>query len=141
MDSFGKTIVDKNQETLENLKTKIGGDNIYETKRSKGNGITDCVKEIETLNSEDRYNNDSVEDIKRKFLDEIEELEEALNKNTSGNDLKILRTEFPDEWINLGEKLAYPYEYFNGINECQKPVNNLKKASVNQKTVVPVMKE
>ena len=27
----------------------------------------------------------------------------------------------------LTKKLAYPYEYFNSIEDYQKPVNNLKK--------------
>ena len=43
------------------------------------------------------------------------------------NDLKILKTVFPDKWKNLTTKLAYPYEIFNSIEEYQKPVNNLKK--------------
>ena len=42
------------------------------------------------------------------------------------NDLKILKTGFPDKWKYLTKKLAYPYEYFNGIDGYQKPVNNLK---------------
>ena len=43
------------------------------------------------------------------------------------NDLKILKTGFPDKWKYLTKKLAYPYEYFNSIEDYQKPVNNLKK--------------
>ena len=43
------------------------------------------------------------------------------------NDLKILKTGFPDKWKNLTKKLAYPYEFFNSIEDYQKPVNNLKK--------------
>ena len=42
-------------------------------------------------------------------------------------DLKILKKEFPDKWKYLTKKLAYPYEYFNSIDDYQKPVNNLKK--------------
>ena len=41
--------------------------------------------------------------------------------------LKILKTGFPDTWKYLTKKLAYPYEYFNNIDDCQKPVDNLKK--------------
>ena len=44
-----------------------------------------------------------------------------------GNDLKILKTGFPDKWKSLTKKLAYPYEYFNSIDDYQKPVDNLKK--------------
>ena len=43
------------------------------------------------------------------------------------NDLKILKTEFPDKWKYLIKNLAYPYEYVNSIDDYQKPVNSLKK--------------
>ena len=43
------------------------------------------------------------------------------------NDLKILKRGFPDKWKYFTKKLAYPYEYFNCIDDYQKPVNNLKK--------------
>ena len=43
------------------------------------------------------------------------------------NDLKILKTGFPDKWKYLTKKLAYPYEFFNCIEDYQKPVNDLKK--------------
>ena len=43
------------------------------------------------------------------------------------NDLKILETEFPDKWKYLTKKSANPYEYFNSIDDYQKPVDNLKK--------------
>ena len=42
-------------------------------------------------------------------------------------DLKLLKTEFPDEWNYLNKKLAYPYEYFNSLDDSQKPVENLNK--------------
>ena len=38
-----------------------------------------------------------------------------------------MKTDFPDKWNYLYEKLAYPYGYFNSINNYQKPVNNSKK--------------
>ena len=43
------------------------------------------------------------------------------------NDLKNLKTPFTDKWKYLTKKLAYPYKFFNSINDYQKPVNNLKK--------------
>ena len=43
------------------------------------------------------------------------------------NDLKLLKTEFPDKWKNLTKKLAYSYEYFKSINDYQKPGEKLKK--------------
>ena len=42
-------------------------------------------------------------------------------------DLKNLKTGFPDKWKYLTENLAYPYEYFNNIDDYQKPLDNLKK--------------
>ena len=43
------------------------------------------------------------------------------------NDLKILKTGFPDKWKYLTKKLACPYEYFNSIDDYQKSVDNLEK--------------
>ena len=51
----------------------------------------------------------------------------GLVKILNEDDFKILKKEFPDKWHYLNEKLAYPYEYFNNINDYQKPDNNLKK--------------
>ena len=54
------------------------------------------------------------------------ELEEALLDYMGENDLKILKTGFPDKWKFLTKKLAYLYEYFKSIDDYQKPVDNLK---------------
>ena len=43
------------------------------------------------------------------------------------NDLKSLKTGFPDKWKHLTKKLAHPYEFFNSIEDYQKSVNDLKK--------------
>ena len=43
------------------------------------------------------------------------------------NDPKILKKGLADKWKYLTKKLAYPYEYFNSIDDYQKPVDNLKK--------------
>ena len=43
------------------------------------------------------------------------------------NDLKIIKKGFPDKWKYLTKKLDYPYEFFNCIEDYQKPVNDLKK--------------
>ena len=40
---------------------------------------------------------------------------------------KFQKTEFPDKWKILTEKLAYPYECFNSIDDYQKPNDNLKR--------------
>ena len=52
---------------------------------------------------------------------------DKLFKNLDENDFKILKKEFPDKWQYLNKKLAYPYQYFNSIDDYQKPVDNLKK--------------
>ena len=65
--------------------------------------------------------------LKKDYPDKIEKLEEALIDYIGENDLKILKTGFPDKWKYLTKKLAYPYEYFNSIEDYQKPVDNLEK--------------
>ena len=52
---------------------------------------------------------------------------DSLVKKLDGDDFKILKKEFPDKWQYLNKKLAYPYEYFNSIEDYKKPVHNLKK--------------
>ena len=41
--------------------------------------------------------------------------------------LLFQKKEFPDKWQFLNKKSAYPYEYFNSIDDYKKPVYNLKK--------------
>ena len=43
------------------------------------------------------------------------------------DDFKIFRKEFPDKWQYLNKKLAYPCQYFNTIDDYQKPVDKLKR--------------
>ena len=65
-----------------------------------------------------------------RFIDSYRFLSSGLDmlvKNLDENDFKILKKEFPDKWLYLNKKLAYPYEYFNSIDDYQKPVDNLKK--------------
>ena len=45
----------------------------------------------------------------------------------SENDVKTLKTELPDKWKYLTKKKAYPYQFFNCIEDYQKTVDNLKK--------------
>ena len=55
-------------------------------------------------------------------------LEKAFFTYMGEGDPKFLKAEFPDnKWNHLTQKLAYPYEYFNSIDVCQKPVDKLKK--------------
>ena len=79
------------------------------------------------LITEDKYKNDSIKDLKKDYPDEIKKLEEALPDYMEETDLKILKTGFPDKWKYLTKKLAYPHEFFNCIEDYQKPVDNLKK--------------
>ena len=65
-----------------------------------------------------------------RFTDSYRSLSSSLDKlveKLDVDDFKILRKEVPDKWQNLNKKLAYPYQYFNNIDDYQKPVNNLKK--------------
>ena len=52
---------------------------------------------------------------------------EKLVKNLDGDDFKIFKKEFPDKYQYLNKKLAYPYEYFNNIEDYKKLVDNLEK--------------
>ena len=54
-------------------------------------------------------------------------LEETLLDYMGQNDLKLLKTELPDKWKYLTEKLSYPYENSNSIDDYQKTVDNLEK--------------
>ena len=82
-------------------------------------GILNIVNAIKLLIEEDRYNNDSFKDLEKDFPEEIIKLEEALLNYMGENDLKILKQEFLNKW-----KLAYSYEYFNSVDDYQKPVDN-----------------
>ena len=89
--------------------------------------VLKIVHEIKILNKENKYKKDSIKDLKKDYPNETEKLEEALLNYMGENDLKILKTGFLDKWKQLTKKLAYPYEYFNSIDDFQKPVDNLKK--------------
>ena len=80
-------------------------------------------EEIQNLEKDDR----TIKNLKKYYPEEIKNLEEALLSYMGENDLKILKTGFPDKLKYLTKKLAYPYEYFNSIDDYQKTVNNLKK--------------
>ena len=64
--------------------------------------------------------------MKKNYPDEIEKLAEALLDYVGENDLKKLKTGFPDKWKYLTKKSAYPYDHFNSLDDYQKPVDNLK---------------
>ena len=110
LDSLVKTLVDNSHKTLKILKEEIV--DIDE--------IMDIVNEIGEENR-------TIKGLKKDYPDEINKLEEALLNYMGENDLKILKTRFPDKWKYLTNKLAYPYETFNSIDDYKKPVDNLKK--------------
>ena len=65
-----------------------------------------------------------------RFIDCYRFLSETLDKlvkNLDEDDFKILKKESPDKWQYLNKKLAYPYEYFNSIDDYKKPVDKLEK--------------
>ena len=108
-DSLVQTLVDNSNKTLKDLKEEI----------IDNDEILDIVNEI----IEDK----TIKDLKKNYPDKIKNLEEAFFNYMGENDLKILKTEFPDKWKYLTKKLADPYEYFNSIQDYQKTVENLKK--------------
>ena len=64
-----------------------------------------------------------------RFIDSYRFLSSGLDslvKILDEDDFKILKKEFPDKWQYLNKKLAYPYEYFNSIDDYKKPVHNLE---------------
>ena len=52
---------------------------------------------------------------------------EDLGKNFENDGFKVWKKEFPDKWMYIIEKLAYPYEDFKSFEVYQKPIDNLKK--------------
>ena len=60
--------------------------------------ILKIVKEINLLIEDDEYKNFSFRDFKKDYPDKINGLEEALFLYMVENDLKILKTGFPDRW-------------------------------------------
>ena len=42
---------------------------------------------------------------------------DSLGKNLDNDDCFILKKKFPDKWQYLNKKSAYPYEYFNSIDD------------------------
>ena len=114
LDKLVKTLVDNSHKTLKNLKKEVFGDD----------KILDIINELENMIDKTKRNK-SISDLKKKYPDKINELEEAFLDYIGENDLKLLKTEFPDKWRYLTKKLAYPYEYFNSIEDYDKPVDNL----------------
>ena len=84
LDSLVKTLVDNSNKTLGDLKKEIV-DNEY---------ILYIVTDIGEYNR-------TIKDLKKDYSDKINKLEEALIDYMGENDLKILKTGFPDKWKYL----------------------------------------
>ena len=115
LDKLVQTLVDNSHKTLENLNKGVFGDD----------KILNIINELENMTDKNKRNK-SISDFKKKHPDKIIELEEAFLDFIGENDLKILKTEFPDKWRYLTKTIAYPYEYFNSIEDYNKPVDNLE---------------
>ena len=124
--SLVKTLVDSNQKTLKNSKKEI----------VDNDEILNIVNEI-------GEKDETIKDLTKDYPDKIKILEEALLNYMGENDLKTIKTEIPDKWNYLTKKLAYPYEFFDCIDDYQKTVDNLKKktSSVNLKMIILMMKK
>ena len=65
-----------------------------------------------------------------RFFDSYRFLSESLDKlvkKMDVDDFIILKKDFPDKWQYINKKLDYLYQYFNSIDDYQKPVDNLRK--------------
>ena len=79
---------------------------------------SDEVKFEDTPKTDEKYNFVSYGCIK--FIDSYRFLSKSLDKlvkNLDNEDFVILKKEFPDIWQYLNKQLAYPYEYFNSIDD------------------------
>ena len=121
LDSLVKTLVENSNKTLKNLKKEMVDS--YEILVIISKIEENYPEEIENLREDDR----TIKKLKKYYPEEIKNLEEALLTYIGENDLKILKTGFPDKWRYLTKKLVYPYEFFNSIEDYQKLVDNIKK--------------
>ena len=58
-----------------------------------------------------------------RFIDKYRFLSENLDnlvRNLDSEDFIFLKKEFPGKWQYLNKKLAYPYQYFNSIDDDKK---------------------
>ena len=59
--------------------------------------ILNFVNKTKLLIEGDKYKNDSINDIKKDYPDKIKTIEEALLNYMEENELKVLKTVFPDK--------------------------------------------
>ena len=120
LDSLVEALVDNSNKKLKDFKEEIfDNDEIIKIINKIEKNYTE---EIKDLDEDDK----TIKNLKKYYPEEIRNLEEALLDYMGENDLKILKAGFPDKWKYLTKKLAYPYEFFNSIEDYQKPVDNLE---------------
>ena len=110
LDSLVRTLIDNNHKTLEILKKEIVDKD-------------EKLKIVNEIGQGDR----TIEHSKKDYPNGIEKVEEDSFNYNGENDLKLLKTEFPDKRKKLFKKLAFQYEDFNSIDDYQRRVDNLKK--------------
>ena len=91
LDSLVKTLVQNSHETLKH----------FEEETVDNDEVLSIVEELNLMIQEDRYKNDSIEDLKKNISEELSKLGEALLNYVSENHLKFLKTKFPDKWKDL----------------------------------------
>ena len=79
-------------------KENVGDDNILKI-------VNEMEKKLSTGET-----NETIENLKKDYPDNVNELEATLLNYMGENDLKILKTEFLDKWKFLAKKLVYTYE-------------------------------
>ena len=89
--------------------------------------ILNIVNEKKILIKKYRHDDDSTKHLKKDYPEKFIKLEETSLNYMDENELKVLKEEFPgNRWKFSTEKLAYPYEYFNCLDDYETPVDNLK---------------
>ena len=96
LDLLVKTLFENSHKTLKDFEDEI----------VDNDQILNIVNEVNVLIRDDRYENYPFQDWKKHYPNEIEQLGESLLNYLGGNDLKLLKLEFPDKWKYLTKKLA-----------------------------------
>ena len=86
LDKLFKTLVDNSHKRLKDLEDEV----------VDNDEILNIVSEINKIFKKDRYNNNSIKDIKKVYTNDKEKTEEALLRYIAENNPIILKTKFPD---------------------------------------------
>ena len=88
LDSSVKTLADNSHKTLKDFEEKI----------VDNDEILHIVNEIKIIITEGKYKIDSIRNLKKDYRDRVENLEKVSLNYLGEDDLKLLKTEFPDKW-------------------------------------------